>query len=147
MGFQGQLPGTVSLRQHKVRQLCQHFHGQRRGGELAVFAGCTGTEDSSGSQRLPDVRRRRVFQHRVFGKRTDMGGGAENDRPRNLLRQTAQQTGLAAAADDGGNARPDIQRLAEFHSYPSRRGFLSVYGIGPHLSRGSAIYLCGRNMV
>ena len=82
MGLQRQLPGTVGLHQHIVRQRGQCFYGKGGSGQLAIFAGGPQTEDPISGQSLADVLRRRGRQQGVFLKGADMGGGTEEDRPR-----------------------------------------------------------------
>ena len=47
-----------------------------------------------------------------------MGGGAEDDRSRDFLRQSAQETGFAAAADDDGDSGLHAQLLVKCHGAP-----------------------------
>ena len=111
VGLQGQAFGAVRLHQHKVRQFGQHPKGQRRRGQLAFRAAAGHAHHAVLRQRGGDGVFAALRQHWVLLRPLDVGGGGDDHRAPTvqLLRQRIQQRGLAAAADEGGNAPGHMQ--------------------------------------
>ena len=111
----------------------QRQHQARQAQALQKKAGLTPEEYQALVNSLPEVRQEREARvkaeaaARQVREREDLGGGAQQHRvaPGQLLPQGPQEGGLAAAADDGGDAGPDVQQLSERHGSTSLSFFFS----------------------
>ena len=103
----GQTPGAVSLHQHKVGGGLPA--GEARRGELALRSKGAGADDGAAGKGRAQSR---LCVGKGAPVRThDVGGGGQQHRATagQLLRQNAQEGGLAAAADHRRQAGADIQ--------------------------------------
>ena len=111
VGLAGQLPGTVGLHQHIVRQISHVRSRYRRCNQFPFRPGASHADNTLPGQTFRRLVRR--CQHRHMGWRQDMGGGGADHRPPvgELLRQKVHSGGFAAAADQGSNAASDSQQI------------------------------------
>ena len=117
VGLLGQALGAIGLHQHEVRQRRQQLKGQCRSAQLALrrFPGYAYHAVSrQGGGHGSGVR---CQQRGVLLRPLDVGGGGDEHCPpaAQLFRQGIHQRGLAAAADEGGDALFHLQQGGNVH--------------------------------